>query len=510
MQAARARTARLPLPWRVMPIDRRMFFMAGASALASRAAPADQIRLGVIGAGGRGMLVMESFQKDPAVRVGAICDVYEPNLERGLSAAAKVPGNQPKAYRNYKQLLDDKDIDAVLIATPEHWHARMVLDALAAGKDVYVEKPLCQTPEQGVELVEAEKKSKSIVQVGMQRRSYDLYLEGREVVAAGTLGKVRMVRSWWLNNNLGGPAAAKLDGPLDWEQWQGPVKKRVPLDPYRFRHWREFSDYAGGIVADQGAHVYDGIHLLMNASYPLAVNASAGKPHAPRVDTPESVVVTAEYPRGFHRRLHHQLRGHALQTAQRPDESPGRRQGPHGHRPRRVQGLSCRAPRRRPRSRRSPPRASTAPPICTWRISWSACARARRPPRPCGWDSRPRWWCKWRTFRSRLGRRVKWNDALEESGVISMRNISAAADDRRLGRARRSPAAAAQRRAGPLHHLRLLQALSVDRRAGDVPSCAPASGTRASTSRCARAATCCRSAWPTTCPRPSRRSRRPA
>ena len=97
----------------------------------------------------------------------------------------------------------DKEIAAVLIATPEHWHHRMVLDALAAGKDVYVEKPLCQTPEQGVELVEAEKRSKNIVQVGMQRRSYDLYIEGRKTVASGVLGAVRMVRSWWLNNYLG-------------------------------------------------------------------------------------------------------------------------------------------------------------------------------------------------------------------------------------------------------------------------------------------------------------------
>jgi predicted dehydrogenase len=113
---------------------------------------------------------MATFQKDPSIRVGAICDVYEPNLERSLSLAAKAQGgNMPKPYRSYRQLLADNSINAVLIASPEHWHHRMVLDALAAGKDVYVEKPLCQTPEQGVELVEAEKKSRQIVQVGMQR-----------------------------------------------------------------------------------------------------------------------------------------------------------------------------------------------------------------------------------------------------------------------------------------------------------------------------------------------------
>jgi predicted dehydrogenase len=192
-----------------MPETRRSFLLAGGAAFAAQAPPSNRVTLGVIGSGGRGTFVMTVFQKDPSLRVGAICDVYEPNLERALSTAAKTPGNQPRAFRNYKQLLDDKTIEAVLIATPEHWHHRQVLDALAAGKDVYIEKPLCQTPEQGVELVQAEQRSKNIVQVGMQRRSYDLYLEASKIVAAGTLGAVRMVRSWWLNNYLGGTPATK-------------------------------------------------------------------------------------------------------------------------------------------------------------------------------------------------------------------------------------------------------------------------------------------------------------
>ena len=107
-----------------------------------------------------------------------------------------------------------------------------------------------------------------------------------------------MVRSWWLNNYLGGAAATKLDGPLDWEQWQGPAERR-PFDANRFRQWRFYSEYAGGILADQGAHVFDGIHMLMGAGFPSAVNASAGKPHKPGVDQPESVVAIAEYPEDF-------------------------------------------------------------------------------------------------------------------------------------------------------------------------------------------------------------------
>jgi predicted dehydrogenase len=282
-----------------MKVNRRMFLMAGSGALIAHAAPpSDQVTMGVIGAGSRGTFVMSTFQKDPALRVGAICDVYEPNLERGASTAAKAQTGAPKMYRNYKELLADKTVQVVLITTPEHWHYQMVLDALAAGKDVYVEKPLCHTPEQGVALVEAEKKSKNIIQVGMQRRSYDLYQEGREVVASGKLGNVRMVRSWWLNNYLNSSRATKLDGPLDWEQWQGSAPKH-PVDADRFRNWRYYSDYSGGIVADQGAHVFDGIHMLMGAGFPSAVNASGGKPHKAGVDQPESVVAIAEYPQDF-------------------------------------------------------------------------------------------------------------------------------------------------------------------------------------------------------------------
>jgi predicted dehydrogenase len=282
-----------------MEFTRRSFIMAGGSMVAAYAAPSDQVALGVIGSGSRGTFVMSVFQKDPRLRVSAICDIYEPNLERAVSTASQVADTHPKIYRNYKELLADKNIEAVLIATPEHWHAQMVLDALAAGKDVYVEKPLCHTPEEGIRLVEAEKKSKNIIQVGMQRRSYDLYLEGRDIVKSGKLGNVRMIRSWWLNNYLPGKQATKLDGPLDWEQWQGPAKQHYTFDPNRFRAWRYYSDYSGGILADQGAHVFDGMHLLMSATFPTAVNASAGRIHRPGVDKPESVVAIAEYPEDF-------------------------------------------------------------------------------------------------------------------------------------------------------------------------------------------------------------------
>jgi predicted dehydrogenase len=236
---------------------------------------------------------MRTFATVGAVRFIAVSDVYEPNLESALSLAKGA-----KPYRQYKGLLEDPSVKALIIASPEHWHHQMLLDAMAAGKDVYIEKPLCHTPEQGVKLMKAARNSRSVVQVGMQRRSYDLYQKARDVVAAGTLGSVRLARSWWVNNSLRQRPAEKLDGPLDWEQWQGPAPRRT-FDPDRFRNWRGYKDYAGGIVADQGAHIYDGIHLIRGVGFPAAVNASGGRVHQAKQDTPETVVVAAEYADDF-------------------------------------------------------------------------------------------------------------------------------------------------------------------------------------------------------------------
>ena len=273
-------------------MKRRVFLMAGAAALA--ASPSEQLRVGLIGSGGRGRTVMRRCTRHADITIAGVCDVYEPNLERGLSDA----GGGARAYRNYKQLLDNKQIDAVIIASPEHWHHRMLLAAIAAGKDVYIEKPLCHTPEEGAEMVRAVRGSDRIVQIGMQRRSYGLYQQGRNLRRRGVLGAVRMVRTYWLNTGLT-PRNRKFEGPLDWEQWQGPATTRVPKDPSIFFDWRTRSAYAGGIVIDQGAHIFDAIHMIMDAGYPTAVNASAGRIHKPGADTPESVVVAAEYPEDF-------------------------------------------------------------------------------------------------------------------------------------------------------------------------------------------------------------------
>lgn len=274
-------------------MNRRTFVVASAATAAWAAPPSDQVRLGLIGSGGRGRSVLREFKKFPDMKPAAVCDIYEPNLERGLSEA----GAGVTAYRDYRKLLNDASIDAVLIGSPEHWHHRMMIDAVEAGKDVYLEKPLCHTPEEGVEMIAAEQRTKRIVQVGMQRRSYNLYGEARDMRRRGDIGTVRMVRTYWLNHKLA-PVTRQFEGPIDWEQWVGPAPA-VGKDPRRFFDWRNYADYSGGIVIDQGAHIYDAIHMIMDAGYPSAVTASASRIHKPHVDMPESWVVTAEYPEDF-------------------------------------------------------------------------------------------------------------------------------------------------------------------------------------------------------------------
>ena len=138
----------------------------------------EKIGVGVVGAGGRGRYLISAFKEDPAAEIRAVCDVYEPNLQKGLGAA----GSRAKSYAEHLRLLQDKDVDAVVIATPDHWHAQMIIDAVEAGKDVYVEKPMCHTIEEGFRVIEAVKKTGRVVSVGTQRRSYDLFLEGKRIM----------------------------------------------------------------------------------------------------------------------------------------------------------------------------------------------------------------------------------------------------------------------------------------------------------------------------------------
>ncbi len=268
--------------------SRREFVLASAAAVGAN----NRIRAGVIGSGGRGQLLTGEF-KEIGVEIAAVCDVYEPNLNAGLKAAS----TGAKAYTDYRRLLEDKTLDAVVIATPDHWHSRMAIDAVEAGKDVYLEKPMAHTIEEGAAIVKAVRRTKRVVQVGTQRRSFDVWMEGKQIVDAGKLGNIRLVSSIWLNRQGDFPER-KLEGKLDWQQWLGPAAKRE-LDPFRFFNWYYFFDYSGGLLVGQAAHVVDAIQWFMNSKYPLAVTCSGGKPNIKGVEVTDTASILMEYPENY-------------------------------------------------------------------------------------------------------------------------------------------------------------------------------------------------------------------
>jgi predicted dehydrogenase len=271
-------------------MQRRTFLLSTALSATQISGANERIRGAIIGSGGRGQFLTENF-KEIGVEMAAVCDVYEANLKSGLQAAS----TGAKAYDNYKRVLEDPSIQVVVIATPDHWHAQMVIDAVEAGKDVYVEKPMTHVIADGFRVIEAVRRTKRVVQVGMQRRSFDLFQEGKRLM--DRVGDVRLVNSWWLNNQKS-LAQKKLEGKLDWEQWLGPAPKRE-LDPTRFFNWYYFWDYSGGLTVGQAAHIIDAIHWFMNSTYPLAVTCAGGRTNLAGAEIPETTSMAVEYPENY-------------------------------------------------------------------------------------------------------------------------------------------------------------------------------------------------------------------
>ncbi len=271
------------------------FGLAAPTVVASKApAPNDRIIMGIIGSGGRGCGLMQSCQRDKAVEFVAVCDVYEPLLERGLRIAAP----NATAYWDHRQLLEQKDIDAVIIASPEHLHARHLIDSVNAGKDAYCEKPMSHSIEEGVEMVRAVRKTNRIVQIGIQRRSSTALHEAKKLVADGILGEVSLVRAewFWHLGPLPKPKEMNLRGKYDWEKFLGPAPKR-PFDPVRFRHWRYFWDYSGGIMCDQGTHLMDVVQWFMGQGTPRSACSWGGAYQLSGYETPDTFGAVFEYPR---------------------------------------------------------------------------------------------------------------------------------------------------------------------------------------------------------------------
>jgi predicted dehydrogenase len=266
----------------------------------------DRIRIGVIGLGRQGRGVMRTFAKNSDVEIAALCDVYQPQIDAAIKDA-RLEG--VKTFRDFRQLLDLKDIDAVIVATPDHWHPLNLIMACQTGKDVYVEKPISVTVEEGRKMVQAARKYNRIVQVGTQQRSGDHYQKAAEIVRSGQIGKVTSVHSWNYGNSapdgIGNPADGSPPDGLDWDLWLGPAPmrpfnaNRFGVHPDRWSTFRYFWDYAGGMMTDWGVHHLDIVQMVMGVDAPLAVNASGGKyVLRDNRDTPDTLIVTYEYP-GF-------------------------------------------------------------------------------------------------------------------------------------------------------------------------------------------------------------------
>jgi predicted dehydrogenase len=266
----------------------RRLLLAATPSLAAQDFPA----LGVIGSGGRGRFLMGEA-KEIGFRLPAVADVYQPNLEAGL----KLASTGAQGYRDYRKLLERQDLQGVIVATPDHWHAQMVIDAVEAGKDVYVEKPLCHTIEEGYRMVEAVRRSRRIVQVGTQRRSSPVFLEAQKIAASGQLGTVRLVESWWRNHQVS-LNERKLEGDLDWKAWLGSAPQRPP-DPLRFFNWYYFDDYSGGLIIGQAAHIFDAIQWFMSSGAPLAVTTAGGQVNLKGAEIPDTATVSLEFAENY-------------------------------------------------------------------------------------------------------------------------------------------------------------------------------------------------------------------
>ncbi len=282
---------------------RDLFRISGQTTLALTAASYsrvlganDTVRMGVIGCGGRGQYVMSTFQKNPSVNVAAVCDVYGVRLDQ---ARTKAPGSQ--GFTDHRKLLEMKELDAVLIATPDHWHSRTAIDALNAGKDVYVEKPLTLKPEEGPPIVKAARVNDRVCQVGMQQRSGPHYIQARdEYIKTGKLGKITLARTWWHGNGahlMKAPAAlAERPSNLDWARFLGPVKWR-DWDPQQYWNFRAYLDFGGGQVTDLFTHWIDVVHMFMEQDNPIAASAAGGVfAYKDGRTAPDTINVLLQYP----------------------------------------------------------------------------------------------------------------------------------------------------------------------------------------------------------------------
>ena len=298
-------------------LDRREFMKrAGAGTAAAgigfpalgkgaQASPSDRVRVGVVGTGQQGRGDLRAFREQPDAEIVAVCDVYKPNLDLGVRDS----GGKAQTYTDFRQVLDRKDIDAVIVGTPDHWHPLVMVEACKAGKDVYVEKPICHTVDEGILMVEAARKHNRVVQVGTQQRSGIHFQKAVKLVQDGFIGKVSFVRTWNYANEypqgIGRPADSGPPADLDWNAWLGPAPKVAfnwnrfgpdPNLPPRWSTFRYFWDYAGGYMTDWGVHLIDIVQWAMKVEGPSVIAGMGGKYYIQdNAETPDTLQVTYEY-----------------------------------------------------------------------------------------------------------------------------------------------------------------------------------------------------------------------
>ena len=288
--------------------------MLGAGALLGSVASAkgyaanDTINVGCIGTGGRCRSLMGPLAKVPGVRIAAVCDIYEPHLQ----AARGLADPSAAVFKDFHELLARKDIDAVLIGSPDHWHVPMTVAACEAGKDVYVEKPLTHDPGEGPAVIDAQNKNHRVVQVGTQQRSMTHFLEAKELVKQGRIGTIFKAHLTW-NRNTGRQMTRVPQGvdpkQVDWKAFLGNAPDK-PFDEYRFRNWRWFWDFGGGLLTDLMVHWVDVVHWFLDVDHPNTA-ATVGNHFASKGvwETPGHDPDPAHLPE----RLAGLLRGHLLE-----------------------------------------------------------------------------------------------------------------------------------------------------------------------------------------------------
>ena len=260
----------------------------------------DKLQIGVIGCNGMGWSNTMSMLNMKDVDLIAICDVDSNVVKKRLDNYKQLRTNMPVTYADYRELLNNKAVDAVIIGTPDHWHCKMMVDAVQAGKHVYVEKPVANTIEECNLMVAAAKKTGMMVQAGQWQRSGPHYRKATEIVRSGVLGNIRLVKVWayqgWMKPVPVLPDGKAPDG-VDYKSWLGPAPMR-PFNPNRFHfNFRWFWDYAGGLMTDWGVHEIDIALYAMNASAPISVMATGGKLAYPddASETPDTLQAVFQY-----------------------------------------------------------------------------------------------------------------------------------------------------------------------------------------------------------------------